>query len=54
MTHPDGTPYTFAERRAIVEEAKKTSAQLLELMEKLAELDDAEDLAERMHGGERS
>lgn len=39
MSHPDGSPYTQAERRAIVEEARRTAQKLLEKLELLAYLD---------------
>lgn len=36
MTHPDGSPYTRAERQAIVKEARATARELLGLLELLA------------------
>lgn len=36
MTHPDGSPYTAAERQAIVREARATARELLGLLELLS------------------
>jgi hypothetical protein len=41
MTHPDGSAYTPAERRAIIAEARATAAELLSKLELLATLDSA-------------
>lgn len=43
MTHPDGSHYTPAERRAIIAEAKATAAELLRKLELLASLDGSDD-----------
>lgn len=43
MTHPDGSPYSPAQRRAIIAEAKATAAELLRKLELLADLDGSDD-----------
>lgn len=39
MTHPDGTPYSIAERRAIVLEARRAASELLKRIEVIAMMD---------------
>jgi hypothetical protein len=36
MTHPDGTPYSRTERRAIIKQARATARELLGLLELLS------------------
>jgi hypothetical protein len=39
VTHPDGRPYTVAEKKALIAEAKATARELLRKLELLASLD---------------
>jgi hypothetical protein len=39
MTHPDGRPYTLAERKAVVREARVAAKELLRKLEIIARMD---------------
>lgn len=39
MTHPDGRPYTLAERKAVVREARAAAKELLRKLEIIARMD---------------
>lgn len=51
MTHPDGSPYSAAERAAIIKEARATARELLGLLELLAAPGGDDEIA--MASGER-